>query len=67
MQQDKLTYLLSSRKFWATVAVLVIALAGPSCGLGDEAITTITLGLASYILGVALEAVSYTHLRAHET
>ena len=55
MPQDKLTYLLSSRKFWAVVVVLVLALAGPACGLGDEAITKIALTVSAYILGVALE------------
>jgi len=53
--QDKLSYLLSSRKFWATVVVLLIALVGPSAGLGDEAITKIALTVSAYILGTALE------------
>jgi hypothetical protein len=55
MPQDKLAYLLSSRKFWATVVVLVICLFGPSAGLGDEAITKIALTFSAYIMGVALE------------
>jgi len=53
--QDKLSYLLSSRKFWATVLVLILALAGPSAGLSDEAITKIALTVSAYILGTALE------------
>jgi hypothetical protein len=55
MPQDKLYFLLRSRKFWATVVVITIALVGPSAGLGDEAIARITLGVAAYILGTALE------------
>ena len=52
---DKLDYLLQSRKFWATIVVLVIALAGPSVGLEQDTITKIALTGAAYILGVALE------------
>jgi hypothetical protein len=51
----KLHYLLRSRKFWATLVVVLIALAGPAAGLGDDAITKITITVAAYILGTALE------------
>lgn len=52
---DKLTYLLQSRKFWATVVVITIALAGPPVGLSDDCVTKIALTAAAYILGTALE------------
>jgi len=55
MPEDKLYHLIRSRKFWATIVVLAIALAGPSVGLTNETITKIVLTVTAYILGTALE------------
>ena len=52
---DKFLQLLKSRKFWAAIAALVVAIAGERAGLDAGAITAAVTTLVAYILGTALE------------
>lgn len=55
---DKLTRLLSSRKFWAALVglgMVVIKTYAPSFPISEEQMTALVVLLASYILGTAVE------------
>ncbi len=55
---DKLTRLLSSRKFWAAVVgliMVVIKAYAPNFPISEEQMTALVVLLASYILGTAVE------------
>jgi hypothetical protein len=51
----KLRYLLTSRKFWAAAASLIILIAGERAGIGGEDLALAIATLAAYIIGTALE------------
>ena len=44
-----------SRKFWAAVAALALALFGARAGVDQAALTNAIYALVAYILGTALE------------
>lgn len=46
---------LTSRKFWAAIVALVIALLGDRAGIDAAQLTQAVLALVAYILGTALE------------
>jgi len=52
---DKLARLLRSRKFWAAIAGLIVAIFGARAGLDAQAITQAICAIVAYILGTALE------------
>jgi hypothetical protein len=52
---DKLLYLLKSRKFWATVAAILILILGPRAGIDQAQLTEAIIAIVAYILGTALE------------
>lgn len=47
--------ILKSRKFWAALVALVLALFGERAGIGVATLQQAVLALVAYILGVALE------------
>ena len=51
----KLTLLLRSRKFWATVVAVAFIALGPRAGVEQEALTAAVVTIVAYILGTALE------------
>jgi hypothetical protein len=56
--QNKLLYLLKSRKFWAALiglAMIVLKSFKPDFPLDDEAVTNLVYVLVAYILGTAIE------------
>ena len=53
--QEKLYYLLRSRKFWATITSLVIVLAGERAGIDSDTLIIGVSTIIAYILGTALE------------
>jgi hypothetical protein len=52
---EKLSDLLKSRKFWAAVVGLAVALFGERAGVTADQLTLAIVVLASYILGTAIE------------
>lgn len=52
---DKLLYLLSSRKFWATLVAIVVLWFGPRAGIEGAQLTEAVLAIVAYIIGTALE------------
>jgi hypothetical protein len=53
--QDKLHYLLRSRKFWASIVGLAVVIIGSRAGVDDQELTSAVLTIVAYILGTALE------------
>lgn len=53
--QDKLFYLLRSRKFWAGIVGLAFVLVGSRAGIDQATLTKAVLTIIAYILGTALE------------
>jgi hypothetical protein len=51
----KLTLLLRSRKFWATVVAVAFIILGPRAGIDQQALTAAVVTIVGYILGTALE------------
>ncbi len=52
---NKLTFLLRSRKFWATVIAIAFIALGPRAGIEQQELTAAILTIVAYILGTALE------------
>lgn len=52
---DKLLWLLSSRKFWATIVAIAFLILGPRAGIDQESLTKAVVAIVAYILGTALE------------
>jgi len=55
---NKLTFLLSSRKFWASLIALVMVFVNhyvPDFPIPEEQILALVLVIVSYIIGTALE------------
>ena len=53
--ESKLLALLKSRKFWAAVVGLVVAVLGERAGVDIEALVASVAVIAAYIIGTALE------------
>jgi hypothetical protein len=53
--QRKLTLLLRSRKFWATVIAVTFIILGPRAGIDQQTLTAAVITIVGYILGTALE------------
>lgn len=53
--ESKLVSLLKSRKFWAAIAGLVVAIIGERSGIDAEQLTAGIGVIVAYILGTALE------------
>ena len=53
--EDKLHYLLRSRKFWATVVGVAFIAVGPRAGIEGPELTAAVLTIVAYIMGTALE------------
>jgi hypothetical protein len=52
---DKVYYLIRSRKFWAAVVAITFIILGPRAGVDQSEITGAVLTIVAYILGTALE------------
>ena len=52
---NKLVQLLKSRKFWAAIAGLVVAIFGERAGLTADQIAAAVATVITYIMGTALE------------
>jgi hypothetical protein len=52
---SKLTLLLRSRKFWATVIAIAFIVLGPRAGIDQQELTAAVITIVGYILGTALE------------
>jgi len=52
---NKFLSLLKSRKFWAAIVGLIVALAGERAGIDAEALTGGVVVVVMYIIGTALE------------
>ena len=53
--EDKLSLLLRSRKFWATIVAIAFIALGPRAGVDKQQLTNAVLAIVAYILGTALE------------
>ncbi len=53
--QEKLAQLLKSRKFWAAIAALIIAIFGSRAGIDQDGLNMAVGTLIAYILGTGLE------------
>jgi hypothetical protein len=53
--QDKLTYLIRSRKFWASLVAIAFILLGPRAGVDEAEMVSGVATIVAYILGTALE------------
>jgi len=52
---NKLIQLIKSRKFWAAIVAIVVALFGERAGMSEAAMVEAVAAIVAYILGVALE------------
>lgn len=52
---DKISALLRSRKFWAAIVGLIVAVAGERAGMDAGQLTMAIVTVVTYILGTALE------------
>jgi len=53
--EDKLYYLLRSRKFWASLVGIAFILLGPRAGVQQTELTAGVVTIVAYIMGTALE------------
>jgi hypothetical protein len=53
--EDKLYYLLRSRKFWASLVGIAFILLGPRAGIQQAELTAGVVTIVAYIMGTALE------------
>jgi hypothetical protein len=53
--REKLAQLLKSRKFWAAIVALLLAIFGSRAGIDQEALTMAVSTLIAFIVGTALE------------
>jgi hypothetical protein len=53
--EDKLYYLLRSRKFWASLVGIAFILLGPRAGIQEAELTAGVVTIVAYIMGTALE------------
>lgn len=53
--EDKLYYLIRSRKFWASIIAIAFILLGPRAGVDQAEITAAVLTIVAYVMGTALE------------
>jgi len=53
--QDKLYYLIRSRKFWATLVGITFIVLGPRAGVTQDQLVSGVLTIVAYIMGTALE------------